>query len=63
MITIGSKIVLKEKYRNSYPVLHRKEPFTVIDFAKGEYKVAEGYWIAEEFMEDMFLSNLDKILT
>lgn len=62
MIGVGSKIVLKEKYWESHSTLHRKEPFTVIDFAEGEYRVMEGYWIAEELMEDLFLTNLEKVL-
>lgn len=62
MIGIGSKIVLKEKYWKSHPVLHRKEPFIVVDFKKGKYKVMEGFWVAERLMQDLFLTNLEKVL-
>lgn len=62
MIQLGSRIVLKKKYWKSHPGLHRMEPFTVIDISEREYKVEEGYWIAEELMEDVFSVNLKKVL-
>ena len=62
MITIGSKIVLKKEYWKSYPVLHQKEPYVVVEVTEDEYRVDSGYWISKRLMEDLFLTNLEKVL-